>query len=185
MAANMGNGGRRNRWRWAIWGTAAGLLLLPWVAMRLDAPGVDWSGGDFVAMGLLLFGACGLYEVAARMSGDLFYRAGTALAVLIGFLTAWSNLAVGIIGNENDALNLMFFGVVGIALFGALAVRFRARGLVAVMTAAGVAQALAAVLGWLASGWENGVLIALFFSVPWLASAELFRRAGDAPVARK
>lgn len=178
MAANMENGGRGNRWRVAIWGTAAALLALPWIAMRLEAPGVDWSGGDFLIMGIMLAGACGLYEAATRMSGNLFYRAGAAVAVLTGFLTVWSNLAVGIIGNENDALNLMFFGVVAIALFGALAVRLRAPALAKVMAAAGVAQLLATFVGWTMAGWEPGVPISLCFAAPWLLAGELFRRAG-------
>ena len=40
----------RNRLRPFLWGGAAVLLLLPAIAMRLGAPGVDWSMGDFIAM---------------------------------------------------------------------------------------------------------------------------------------
>ena len=60
--------GRGNGLRPFVWGGAAGLLLLPAVAMRFfpDA-GVDWSAMDFVVMGALLAVACGLYELGARL----------------------------------------------------------------------------------------------------------------------
>lgn len=184
MAANMENGGRRNRWRLAVWGGAAGLLLLPLIAMQFENSGVDWTGGDFIAMGIMLAAACGLYEVATRMSSNPCYRAGAAVAVLIGFFTVWSNLAVGIIGSENDALNLMFFGVVALAIFGSLLVRFRARGLVKVTTAAAVAQLVATAVGLTSVGWENGVIFSTLFAAPWLLAAELFRRADEQMAAK-
>ena len=60
--AGDGMGRRRNRLRWAIWGTAAGLLLVPAVAMQLGVDGWDWNAFDFVVMGALLAAACGTFE---------------------------------------------------------------------------------------------------------------------------
>jgi predicted Na+-dependent transporter len=54
------------RWRIVIWGTAAFLLLLPLIAMQFTNE-VNWDETDFVVFGAMLFGACGVYELAARM----------------------------------------------------------------------------------------------------------------------
>ena len=92
-----GNGRRGNSLRPFVWGAAAGLLLLPAVAMQFfPASGVNWTGFDFIAMGVMLATACGLYELGAWLSGNTIYRAGFGLAALTGFLTVWVNLAVGL-----------------------------------------------------------------------------------------
>ena len=88
MQTNQGNlaqqsengGGRRgNRWRTAIWGTAALLLLLPWVAMQFTEE-VAWDLADFIIIGAMLFAACGTYELAARLTVSTAYRAAVGVA---------------------------------------------------------------------------------------------------------
>lgn len=184
MARNMENGGDRrgNRWRPAIWGTAAGLLLLPLVAMRFTDE-VNWTGSDFLVMGALLAAACGAYEFATRMSGNTVYRAAFAVAVLAAFLLVWVNLAVGVIGSEDNPANLMYLGVLAVAVVGAPIVRCEARGMARVMAATAAAQALAGVIA-ASAGWgmpDGGLLeiagVTAFFMVPWLVSAALFRMA--------
>ena len=179
MAANTVDGGGRrgNRWRMAIWGTAAALLLLPWVAMQLSAPGVLWTGSDFVVMGVILAAACGTYELGAWLSGNGAYRAAFGVAVVAGFLLVWINLAVGIIGDEDDGANLLFGGVLAIGLIGALIARFQPQGMARAMVAMAIAQVLigatALVAGW---GYEAAGLGG-FFGALWLTSAALFRKA--------
>lgn len=65
-----GKARRGNRLRLALWGAAAGLLLLPAVAMRFHGSGVDWNAADFVVMGVMVAAACGTYELAVWMSGN-------------------------------------------------------------------------------------------------------------------
>lgn len=177
----------RNRLRPLIWGLAALLLLLPAVAMRFTTE-VDWTTSDFVVMGALLTIACGLYELAAWLSGNAAYRGAFGIAVVTGFLTVWVNLAVGMFGSEDGALNLMFGGVLLVAAVGALLANFRAHGMARAMTATAVAQLLAAATGLvvgLTVGTDEqegpGVAYEAFltacFALPWLASAQLFRRA--------
>ena len=122
MAAQMQQGNTRkgNPWRLAVWGTAAGLLLLPAIAMQLGVEGVLWTASDFVVMGVLLGSCCLAYEVATRMSGSTAYRLGFAVAIVLGFLLVWINLAVGIIGGEANPANLVFAGVLAVGLVGAL-----------------------------------------------------------------
>ena len=173
MAQANGRGG--NRWSLAIWGTAACLLLVPLVAMQFTAE-VDWTGSDFVVMGVLLAIACGGYELATRLSDSSAYRAGAAVAVATGFLIVWVNLAVGMLGSEDDPANLLFGGVLLVGVIGALIARFRPRGMAPAMVATALAQAAMAVYA-LAGGYSEVVLQIGFFILPWLMSAALFRKA--------
>lgn len=174
MASEVRNLG--NRWRIAGWTAAVCVLLLPFVAMRFTAE-VNWTGLDFVFAAVLI-GAVGLlFELAVRMSPNQYCRAGVALALAAGFLTIWATGAVGMIGDEGDPLNLMFAGVLLIALLGALLAGFRARGTALAMTAAAAAQLLAATIGMF-TDLRGGIFSAMFAGL-WLLSALLFRRAGE------
>ena len=175
----IGNGGRGNGLRPWIWGAAACLLLLPALAMRFfPDSGVNWTAADFIVMGLLLAFACGLYELGAWISGNVAYRMGFGLAALTAFLTLWVNLAVGMLGSENDGINLMFAGVLLVAAVGGLLAAFKPAGMSRAMVAAGIAQLLAVGVG-LAMGEFQPLELALtgLFALPWFASALLFRKA--------
>jgi hypothetical protein len=178
-ASGDGGGRRRNGLRPYVWGAAAGLLLLPALAMRFfPAGGVSWTGFDFLLMGAMLAVACGLYELGAWMSCNRAYRAGFGLAVLTGFLAVWANLAVGMLGSEADIVNLMFAGVPAVAAGGALAARFKPCGMALAMLATAATQ-LAAVGVGLAMGEfaPRALALTAMFALPWLASAGLFRLA--------
>ena len=172
--------------RAAPWVGAALLLSLPLVAMQFTNE-VDWTAFDFAIMGVLLFGCCALFELGARARRDLVYRAGVALAVLGAFLLIWINLAVGVIGSEDNPANLMFAGVLAVAGLGAIIARGRAAGMALALAATAMAQALAGVTalvaGWGADGenWPRVIIVLTGFWVAlWLVSAWLFRRAARA-----
>ena len=118
----------QSRLRPIVWSAAAILWLTPLVAMQFTTE-VGWSVMDFVLFGVMLIAACGAFEIAMRSSTNLAYRAGAALAIASGFFMVWSNLAVGIIGDEGNPANLMYFGVLGIGVVGAIHARFKAPGL--------------------------------------------------------
>ncbi|HEX4854918.1 hypothetical protein [Arenimonas sp.] len=166
---------RRNGVRAVVWGGAAVLLLLPLLAMQFTDE-VDWNAGDFIVMGVMLLVACTAYEVAARIARTNAYMVAAGVAVAAGFLTTWANLAVGIIGNENNPANDLFFYVVAFALVGSLLVLLRPRPMAWVMVATAAAQ-----LGVFAYAWLAGLGFVPVFTVVmcglWLASANLFRRA--------
>ncbi|MDQ2695792.1 MAG: hypothetical protein M3Z21_10530, partial [Pseudomonadota bacterium] len=65
MTGNPENGGGRrgSRWRIAVWGTAAFLLLLPLAAMQFTNE-VNWDETDFIVFGAMLAVACGTCELA-------------------------------------------------------------------------------------------------------------------------
>ena len=174
-----GIGMHGNRLRPWVWGGSAALLALPAIAMRLRAGGVDWSAMDFAVFGAMLIVACGLYELATRMSGDLRYRAAAGIAVATGFLTVWANLAVGMIGSEGNRFNLLFAGVLAVAVIGAAFARLRAPGMARAMFAAGIAQALVVAVAFAVGGDTCGAAISALFVAPWLLSSALFRHASQ------
>jgi hypothetical protein len=144
---------------------------------------VKWDETDFIVFGAMLVAACGTYELAARATGSLAFRAAVGVALAAAFLLVWINLAVGIIGSEDNPANLMYFGVLAVAIVGAVIAGFRPSGLARVLIVTAVAQAFVAVVAILggfglpASGPLELLLLNAFFAALWLVSAWLFRRA--------
>lgn len=172
--------------RTLAWGGAAFLLLLPLIAMQFTTE-VDWDEADFIVMGIMLFGAAGAFDVATRMSGSLAYRFGAAAGIGTCFLLVWVNLAVGIIGSENNPQNLLYLGVLAVAVGGALAARFRPRGMTLTMAAAAGLQLAIGIFGLFAGAHdfpEIGTYQVLgatgFFVLLWLVAAALFGTAARA-----
>ena len=185
MAKSAGNGGgqRANRWRIAVWGTAAFVLLLPLVAMQFTNE-VNWDETDFIVFSAMLAVAGGTYELAARMTGNSLYRAAVGVAVAAAFILVWINLAVGIIGSEDNPANLMYGGVLAVGIIGAIIARFQPVGLARALSATALVQALVGVIA-LTAGFgstapsfpEAIVFLTGFFAALWLLSAWLFRKA--------
>lgn len=179
MAEHLRSAG--NRWSLAIWTGAAALLAVPAVAMRFT-PDVQWTALDFVTFGIMLAVACGTYELLARKSASLAYRAGAAAAIGTGFFLVWVNIAVGVIGDEHNPANLMYAGVLLVAIVGAIVARFKARGMARAMVATAVAQAVAggvAIFGRL----DVPVMmlgITAMYVVLWMVASVLFRKAAEA-----
>jgi hypothetical protein len=175
MADRVG-GWRSGGARFAFWLFLAALLSVPAIAMRF-APGAgfNWSPMDFVVMGVLLGGVGLGVELVVRASSSFAWRAGAVVALLTAFLTVWVNLAVGMVGSENNPYNLIFLGVLALALAGALLARFRAAGMAKAMLAAAIAQAAAGAAGLSHDG--RGGAFALGFAFFWLLAAGLFALA--------
>jgi hypothetical protein len=165
-----------NPWRVLGWSTIAGLVVLPGIAMRFTAE-VNWTAADFVFAALLLGGVGLGFEMAVRASGAWAYRAGAAVALGLSLLLLWANAAVGIVGSEDEPINLWFNLVPPLALTGAIIARLRARGMAIAMVVTAGAQVLVGAImqsyghfTWVFTGvWTSG----------WLFAAWLFRRAAD------
>jgi hypothetical protein len=157
-----------------MWAAGVLLLALPAIAMQFSNE-VQWDETDFVVMGAVIFAACATCELAARGSSNGAYRLAAISAVGAAFLTVWANLAVGMIGPENNAYNLLFGGVLAMALSGALLVRFKPRGLAWVLLTVAVAHSLVAGFGYPSD--PRGAAFSMVFALPWLASAALFLSA--------
>lgn len=95
---------------------------------------------------------------------------GTALVLV------WINLAVGIIGSEDNPANLMYLGVLAVGVVGAMHGRFQPQGMARALYATALAQALVAMIA-LAAGWGFGVPLILngIFVALWVGSALLTR----------
>jgi MFS family permease len=177
MPEESSNGSRRygSRWRMAAWGTAAALILLPLLAMRVTDE-VDWDASDFAFAVGLVIGVGGTYELAARMTGSRVYRAAVAVALAAAFVLIWMNLAVGIIGSEDNPANLMYGGVLAVGLVGTAIARAQPLGMSRALVATALAQALVFVIALIAGLGFTGP-ITVFFAALWLMSAWLFQRA--------
>jgi MFS family permease len=169
------SGGRRaSPWRIAAWSVAALLVLLPLVAMRFTDE-VNWTGADFVFAAVLIGSVGIVFELTVRMSRNHAYRAGVGFALACAFLIVWANGAVGMIGNEDNPYNLLFGGVLLIALIGAVAAWFEPAGMARAMVAAALAQ-VAVAAGGLAAD-PLGAAFGMAFAGLWLLAAILFRKA--------
>jgi hypothetical protein len=174
---NQGDGQQGNPLRAAVWGIAAFALLLPWMAMQFTSE-VDWDLTDFAVFGAMLLFVCGTYELATRLTGNKAYRLAVSIALSGAFLLTWVNLAVGIIGNEGNLANLMFFAVPLVGMVGALIARFKPRGMARALVATAIIQLLVAVIALIA-GWGNAIILTGFIILMWLTSAHLFRKAAQ------
>jgi len=170
--------------------TTAFILLLPLLAMQFTDE-VVWNLTDFVVAGALLVGTGFMYELVARKGRNIAYRAAVGIALAAALLLVWMNLAVGIIGNEDNPANLMYIGVLAVGLIGAVIARLGPRGMARALFATALAQAFVAVIALMiwkpsvtsdSSGWGSaGVLgvfgLNAFFAMLFVGSALLFRRA--------
>jgi hypothetical protein len=161
--------------RWVVWGGAAALLSLPLIAMQFTSE-VNWTVSDFVVMGIMLTLVGVAFELSVRAARSNAYVVGAGIAVAAAFLMTWANLAVGIIGNEDNPMNLIFFGVLAIGLTGALFSRLQPLRMAYAMEATALAQAIACVFAWVFDGTHVFVITGVFLAM-WLASAQLFRAA--------
>lgn len=168
-------------WRRLAWGTAAFLLLLPAVAMQFTSE-VDWTASDFVVMGAIFAACCGAFDLATRVAPNFAYVAATGLAIGTAFLLVWINLAVGIIHSENNVENLMFAGVIAVAVVGAAYAGTRPERLARAMYAAAITEALVAVVVAAIGPRDEALVLSVFFILPWIMAAALYGHAARNPM---
>ena len=173
---------RGNRLRVAVWMLAAGLFLLPLVAMQFTDE-VQWTVFDFVVWAVMLLVACGAYELVARMSPSRHYRLGAGVAIVTGFLVFWANGAVGMIGSEDNPYNLLFLAAIAVGAAMALIAWFKPAGMARALYATAAVHGVVALVA-LAAGWDlRGSVLSLCFVLPYLFAAGLFRLAAREPAA--
>ena len=161
------------------------LLLIPLVAMQFSAE-MDWRLGDFVVAGTLLFGAGLAFVLMARQGNTTAYRLGVGLALAAALLLVCANLAVGLVGSEDNPINLLYGAVLAVAIIGALAARFRPLGMSRAMFAAALVYVLVTAIAlyvWLPSAAaEPAGLVQVLgahavFAALWAGAGWLFHRA--------
>ena len=163
-----------NTLRLLMWGGLLAIWLLPFIAKQFTDE-VQWTTSDHVFWAFMLAIPGAIVDLVSRMTPNWFYRGGVIIALGTSFVITWANLAVGIVGNEENPTNLIFFGVVAIAMLGSPLVGFKASRLRWVFYLTAAAQALSAVTALHAEPFVLvfcGVTTAL-----WLTAATLFGKA--------
>lgn len=86
---------RQSRWRAALWGSLALILVIPLIAMQFTTE-VAWGSEDFLFAAILL-GALGLaMEILFRLRLSPWVRAAGAALALFAFLLIWADAALGV-----------------------------------------------------------------------------------------
>ncbi len=165
----------------------ATILLLPLMAMQFTRE-VNWSVSDFVIAGVLLFGTGLTYVMISRASKSPVYRLGVAVAVMTGLALIWINLAVGIIGSEDNPANALYVGVIVVGLIGIASARLRPQGMARAAFVTAAAQALVpfvALIIWRPSFDNTPGIVGVFilnamFAGAFVVAGMLFKRAAEA-----
>jgi len=118
-------------------------------------------------------------------SGRMAYRLAVAVWIGGSFLQVWANLAVGIVGCEDNPQNQGFFGVIVASAACAFVARLRPSGMVRAMLATAGVQALLGIMVATAPitaevdrlGPSGVIIVTIVFCVLWLVAAALFYRS--------
>lgn len=165
------------------------LLMVPLIAMQFNNSGVEWTLTDFIGAGIMLYGTGIAFELAARRSINTAYKVAAGLALGGALLLTWINLAVGIIGSENNLANLGYVLVIQVGVIGAGMSRFKPKGMAKTLFAMAIACALvpiAALAIWtptVTQGEGPGVagvfMLNSFFVGVFALSGFLFQHSGE------
>jgi hypothetical protein len=173
-------------------GTALFLLIPLALTIRdgnVKGVGWNWSPGDFVFAFVMIFGTGLAYQLVSRKAGsNILYKVAMGLGLAGAFLLIWVNAAVGIIGGENNPINMLFVLVPLIGIIGAMVARLRPQGMSVAMLMMTAAQLLIPAIAFLIAkpsvgtpeevfGVVRTVGASGFFALFFLGSALLFRKA--------
>lgn len=165
------------------------LLLVPLIAMRFTAE-VNWTGFDFVVAYVVLSSAGLAFWFLFRRVTNWTMRAAATAAVGSTLMMTWVNMAVGLVGRENHSANVMYLGVLAIAVLGALVAGLRPRGMARTFFTMAAAQLVVPVIALYVWDVEPVIPVArvfganAFFAFLFTATALLFRSATEKQAAR-
>lgn len=173
----------QNRYLFFLAVATVGLLFVLFLIKEVTHV-LEWGPIDFVFVGVLVFGIGTVYVPISRKHNNRIYRIALALALGTVFIMIWANLAVGLIGSEDESVNWIYIGLLAMGLIGAIIARFSARGMAITMGVMAFGQLLIIIIALMA-GWQhlphssvadifqvNG-----FFFVLWVLAAWLFWQA--------
>jgi hypothetical protein len=151
--------------------------------------------GDAGGLGLAALWARTLPELLATackersvMTARRAYRIAVGIALVTTFFLVWTSLAIGLIGSENNPLNLLYGAVLAVGIIGAIIAHARPEGMARVLCAMALTQASVPVVALLIGNLRVSSMEALmgvlgvlgvnaFFVVLFAGSAVLFRYA--------
>lgn len=100
------------------------LLMIPLIGVVFET--VNWTGFDFLFAGTIIFCTGFTYKLITMQQSNVIYRIATGLGLASGLFLIWSNLAVGLIGSEDNPANAMYLAVIAIGVIGVVAAKFKA-----------------------------------------------------------
>jgi hypothetical protein len=148
----------------------------------LDAQ-VNWTLFDFGFAAVLIGSVAIIYTLVMRKTTDTAYRSGAGFALAAAFILVWVNGAVGIIGDASNDANMMYVGVILVAIIGAIMARFQPLGLARALYATAAAQVLVPMIALFlglgpVTSWDV-LILTLFFVGLWFLSARFFRISAE------
>lgn len=160
------------------------ILLIPFFAMQFGNE-VNWSLMDFIVGGILLSGSGLSFVLLTHKAGNNTYKVATGIAVGTALLMIWANLAVGIIGNEDNPANIMYLWVLGVGVAGAVLAQFKPKGMSFALLATALTQVIVVVIAYFEgngntfSELRELITVNGFFIALWVISSQLFRKAAQ------
>lgn len=155
------------------------ILSVPLISMAFTSE-VAWDGLDFAVAAALVMGTGLVFELIMRHSNQTIYRLASFVAIFTALLLVWVNLAVGLIGSENNLANLLFLAVLAVGVIGVFKSGLAAAAMARTMLACAAVQLLIALVAVVA-GWTPSLMPSALFVGPWLLSAWLYLRGAGAP----
>ena len=107
---------------------------------------MNWDILDFAVFGAMLAGVGIVYILIRRQSASATYRWAFGVALAGAFFLVWVNGAVGIIGDEGNDANMMYFGVLAVGVVGAVIARLKPQGMERTLYATALAQVVVAAI---------------------------------------
>ncbi|GCC50101.1 hypothetical protein SanaruYs_03160 [Chryseotalea sanaruensis] len=160
------------------------ILLVPLIVMQYTTE-VNWGVGDFIVMGILLFGTGAAFVILTAYSYNAIHKVAMVFAIGATFLMIWSNLAVGLIGGGANAGNLMYAAVLLVGLVGTYHSRFSSRGMERTMFAMALTFVLIAIIALVAnmqdypgSSVKEIIGVNALFTILYVIAGMLFRFVG-------
>lgn len=160
------------------------LLSIPLIAMQFTNE-VKWTFFDFLVAGILLMGTGISFVLLANKAQNKTYKLAIGLTLGTALFMIWSNLAVGIIGDEDTPINILYLGVLGVGTIGSFISRFKPKGMSLTLILTAISQVIVIIIA-LFEGYGNTLnllrellLVNGFFIVLWLGAAYLFKKSSE------
>ncbi|GAB4147062.1 MAG: hypothetical protein OHK0017_08330 [Patescibacteria group bacterium] len=115
-------------------------LLLPLVGMQISTD-IMWTTFDFIFAGSIIFIALLSFEFLISKISNIEFKLASGLTVASTTFLLWTNLAVGLIGNENEAANYMYLVVIAVIIAGTAISKFKPRNMAYTLFVAALIQA--------------------------------------------
>ncbi|MFA6307461.1 MAG: hypothetical protein WCS88_02130 [Patescibacteria group bacterium] len=169
--------------RFIVWTIILTLALAVLLATPFTSE-VQWN--ETIAYIVILLAVGGAYELWQWLkTRDKIYHIAFGLGFMGILLLGWISGAIGIIGSENNSVNLLYWLVPSVGLIGSILSRFKPRGMDLTLFAMAIVQFLVPVVALIVSpevSWGNAGVIGVFvvnfiFAAIFTVSALLFRHA--------